>query len=635
MPERAFHSSVQGRRDSNQDEAAVFSTTVAGAPARLLAVADGMGGMKAGERAARAAFEVVEAAATSGFPSEAPSELRDTLQRLVQHANQRVWQVGETLDMAGDIGTTLVVALLYGKGLLAAHAGDSRCYLVTGTETRQVTRDHTQAEELVDRGLLTAEQALASPLRNKLVNALGEPRDIRVDLFPEREGVSRPNHFIILLSSDGLHGSVEPADILQELRRTETIAQGCRNLISLALERGSKDNISLAAMEVGQFPRAPPWLKDRRRPDQILRDQRGPKGQPLSGQVAPSANSEAKPLRGKRVALSAAAIVLGGALLGLIGRLFPPRGGATEAPSPSPGNDVLLSSGNPSAPGRGPAEAVRPTSGVPTTTSTVPAPGSHFSGLAKPTPSATPSLGGGGRPQPTTAGASLPGPVGPAAPSPKPKAPRPPPSPSQPPAAVRSTAGGAMRPDKPGYDIGKSPPSSSAAVLSPSSPTSPASPASLMAEDSSGSAREPRVPLVSAPSRESLPVSAAAATSSPSTVDSAPVCQREAAERLLKVGRDLTWNTEECAFVLSKSAMKTLEKDGNPQFSFEAAGVCQASAGGGPCSTPYPRRKAAAVWVMEFPHSKGPAGPQVCAFRLSCDGKTARIKITRLVGPEP
>ena len=121
-----------------------------------------------------------------------------------------------------------------------------------------MTRDHTEAARLVREGVLRPEEASRSPLSHRLTNALGWPTDLVVDLFPAvGEAGVLDEGCALLVCSDGLHATVAEADIHAALHETRGVEDACRRLVTLALDRGSTDNISVAAVEVGRLHRRP------------------------------------------------------------------------------------------------------------------------------------------------------------------------------------------------------------------------------------------------------------------------------------------------------------------------------------------------------------------------------------------
>jgi serine/threonine protein phosphatase PrpC len=237
-----YSSTAKGRRAENQDRVCTLETGI-------LAVADGMGGLEAGERAAEIAIGAVK----QYVHSESP---HDGLVRIFQETNRSIWNYGRQNGLTGGIGTTLVVCLALDNRYLVANAGDSRCYYINNFEAWQITEDHSRVQEMVRVGAMTPQAARQSPFRNELTNCLGEPHDISVDVFPHG------NHWgvidedcVLLLCSDGLHGWVTDAEIFRTLHSAPHLKAGCDALIELAINNGSTDNASVAAAELGRLAR--------------------------------------------------------------------------------------------------------------------------------------------------------------------------------------------------------------------------------------------------------------------------------------------------------------------------------------------------------------------------------------------
>lgn len=245
-----------GRREVNQDRACVEPTTVAGEPGVVLAIADGMGGMRGGDRAAEIAIETVREYAARGFAT-VPTTGSDgvhPLWQVFQDANTRVWQWAEREGCAGQSGTTLVCCLVFGKRYVVAHTGDSRCYYVNDHEVRQLTEDHTRVQDMLRRNLMTPDAARRSPFRNELIHSLGEPHPVQVDIQPSATQlgiIDEPCAFLV--SSDGVHGHVSDGDIRTALASTASVADASARLVAMALAHGATDNATVAALECGEL----------------------------------------------------------------------------------------------------------------------------------------------------------------------------------------------------------------------------------------------------------------------------------------------------------------------------------------------------------------------------------------------
>lgn len=205
----------------------------------LVLVADGMGGHQAGEIASAMAAESVCASAKKTAGREISVKSAVTW---VRRANKAIFQAAsEDLSRSG-MGTTLTFVYFMKGHAMVAHVGDSRCYLIRGGEIRQLTRDHSLVAELVARGEITEEQAKNHPYRNVITRALGTDSTVAVDA----QDVDCDEGDVFLLCSDGLSNYVEDKEMLDAVQNMEGEAL-CDHLIDLALLRGGRDNISVAA----------------------------------------------------------------------------------------------------------------------------------------------------------------------------------------------------------------------------------------------------------------------------------------------------------------------------------------------------------------------------------------------------
>jgi len=210
----------------------------------LFAVADGVGGHDKGEVASRLAIETLLA----GFPDAMGGEPHPSLlQRLIQNANLRVYETGRADTPGGTaMATTLVACALRYDRAAIAHVGDSRCYLVRSGNATPLTRDHTVVNDQVRLGILSAREAAESDRRHLLSRSLGN------DLFV---GVETSEHQILagdvlVLCSDGLHGSLQPSDIAGLVTPRAGLEEAAARLVALANERDGNDNISVQLIRV-------------------------------------------------------------------------------------------------------------------------------------------------------------------------------------------------------------------------------------------------------------------------------------------------------------------------------------------------------------------------------------------------
>jgi len=203
----------------------------------LIAVADGMGGQRAGEVASATALEALRAAITGGRP----------LRESIEDANDAVFTKSLTDTSLRGMGTTLTAGtLVAGDTVLIGHVGDSRAYLLHDGELRQVTNDHSLVEELVREGRLTADEAAVHPQRSIITRALGVDASVEVDVYP----VELVPGDRLLLCSDGLTGMVQPDDIAATLRRESDPTRAATLLVDAANAAGGEDNITVIVVAV-------------------------------------------------------------------------------------------------------------------------------------------------------------------------------------------------------------------------------------------------------------------------------------------------------------------------------------------------------------------------------------------------
>jgi len=203
----------------------------------LLAVADGMGGHRAGEVASALALKALGEKVKEHCQGDPLMHLVSA----VRFANRVVYRSALGREDYRGMGTTLTAAWFIGKEVLLAHVGDSRAYLFRDGQLRMLTSDHSYVGELVRSGGLTQEEARYHPQRNILTRALGTGDEVEVD----GKAVSLEEGDLLLLCTDGLPEVVRDEEIALTLKRGGTLKQTLDELLSLALERGGPDNITV------------------------------------------------------------------------------------------------------------------------------------------------------------------------------------------------------------------------------------------------------------------------------------------------------------------------------------------------------------------------------------------------------
>jgi len=210
------------------------------AGARLLALADGMGGHAAGE----VASQVVIAALAQLDDDEPGGDLLSKLERAVEEGNASIAREVEERPELDGMGTTLTAILFAGDRLGLAHVGDSRGYLLRDGELTQITKDDTFVQTLVDEGRITAEEAHSHPQRSLIMRALtGQEVEPTLIMREARVGDR------YLLCSDGLSDPVSQETILEALK-LEDVGAAADRLIELALRSGGPDNVTVVVADV-------------------------------------------------------------------------------------------------------------------------------------------------------------------------------------------------------------------------------------------------------------------------------------------------------------------------------------------------------------------------------------------------
>ncbi len=208
---------------------------------RLLAVADGMGGMAAGDVASNIVIGAL-AHLDEDVPSNAPV---DALRAAVEAANQQIRAAVDENPAMEGMGTTLTGMLFGGNRFGMVHIGDSRAYLLRDSDFGQITRDDTYVQLLVDEGRITPEEANTHPQKSLLMRAL-DGRDADPE-YSVRQAVTGDRY---LICSDGLSGVVSDETIAATMKEYSDPNQCAERLIQLALRGGGPDNITVIIADV-------------------------------------------------------------------------------------------------------------------------------------------------------------------------------------------------------------------------------------------------------------------------------------------------------------------------------------------------------------------------------------------------
>jgi protein phosphatase len=236
-----------GRQRSNNEDSFIYwepdSDEDFRRKGRLAVIADGMGGYEGGQEASRLAVETVRSVYDNGFAGD-PQE---TLVEAFEAAHQNIQRFAQDHPHFYGMGTTCTALAIVDRQLSFAHVGDSRLYLIRAETITRLTRDHSYVGRLVESGIVRSEDAESHPQRHILTAALGSGREVTPNVpehpFPLEEGDT------LLLCTDGLWGLVGDPDLARVVQ-TNPPAEACLKLVSMALERGGPDNITVLVLRV-------------------------------------------------------------------------------------------------------------------------------------------------------------------------------------------------------------------------------------------------------------------------------------------------------------------------------------------------------------------------------------------------
>ncbi len=234
-------------REENQDAYGLTPDTpdALDAPTGLLfVVADGMGGHRAGRRAS----EVAVAAVLSSYTSAAPAPVPELLRHSLQEANARILAEATADPALRGMGTTCSMLALQKSSYWIGHIGDSKVFLATGDELRQLTTDHSRVWELYRRGVITREQARVHPERNLLTHALGNEAEAAVEILGPSP-LTAGTWFVIC--SDGLTNHLED-DEIRRMATGKDPQAAADDLVALANKRGGTDNVTVLVVRVAE-----------------------------------------------------------------------------------------------------------------------------------------------------------------------------------------------------------------------------------------------------------------------------------------------------------------------------------------------------------------------------------------------
>ena len=210
----------------------------------ILAIADGMGGHKAGEVASKIAIDHIRDSFYKLDTIGSKDEAIEWLRLIVKEINNKIFEYAKEHPESKGLGTTLVIAIKTNDYILYGNIGDSSGYVIKNNTLHKVTKDHTYGEVLINNGRLSEESAKHHPGKNLLTRALGANNPIEIDIFDVDTSVKG-----LFLCSDGLTNMLTEEQIEKILNSDLEVEEVVIKLIRKANSRGGTDNISIAYLK--------------------------------------------------------------------------------------------------------------------------------------------------------------------------------------------------------------------------------------------------------------------------------------------------------------------------------------------------------------------------------------------------
>lgn len=230
----------QGQRPYQEDRYLTNSVVINDTQVHLLAVADGMGGQQAGDVAAELAINEIRTffneLSTTDF-----SQINTLLEGAFFDANAAIREYASQHDETMGMGTTLTCAVVIDVKMLVAHIGDSRAYIISEESIYQCTNDHSARQEAINSGIDVSKINVGA-------NALTRCLDGSEDFRPELSAIFDVGQSLVLVCSDGLHGSLSEMEIDQIARHSANANQFARTVVNKAQNYGASDNITVACV---------------------------------------------------------------------------------------------------------------------------------------------------------------------------------------------------------------------------------------------------------------------------------------------------------------------------------------------------------------------------------------------------
>jgi len=221
----------------------------------LLILADGMGGHAGGAVASRTAVETVKEAYLNATTGDVLCALKDAFRK----ANEAVLEISDNDRSLAGMATTLTAVVIKNDLLFHAHVGDSRAYMIEGSDMTAFTEDHSYVASLVAAGAITEEQAETHPQRNLVTRAVGALPDLVIDAAEFPESLKREQK--IMLCCDGLYKVVPENEMLSIIGSEKQPQSACDKLVERANHYGGPDNITVVLARIDRVKRAAGFIR--------------------------------------------------------------------------------------------------------------------------------------------------------------------------------------------------------------------------------------------------------------------------------------------------------------------------------------------------------------------------------------
>ncbi|MBO5856644.1 MAG: Stp1/IreP family PP2C-type Ser/Thr phosphatase [Clostridia bacterium] len=228
-------------REMNQD---AFKTGIFKESGVWAVVCDGMGGVKGGQIASEICVNEVSKHIEKGYRKNmSMKSVKNLLVSAITAANIKVFETAEENKEYLGMGTTIVAVVILNGFAAVAHVGDSRAYFISD-EIKQITRDHSVVQYLIDIGRITPEQAKTHPDRNVITRAVGVSSEVDVDveIIPINQGQK------ILICTDGLYEYISDSEMFDIIKNPD-VEEPAKVLLDMANDAGGKDNITVVTVE--------------------------------------------------------------------------------------------------------------------------------------------------------------------------------------------------------------------------------------------------------------------------------------------------------------------------------------------------------------------------------------------------